>query len=110
MANLPTAPVAAGSLVAGYLTARETGIRPLGGVVLAGAARMVCGAPGASDAGTPTAGALLGVYAGAFVASHPLAKRVGAWPAVLAAAATSGAAALGARGSPPAQLSSARRI
>jgi len=31
---LPTAPVAAGSLIAGYLVARETGVRPLGGAVL----------------------------------------------------------------------------
>ncbi len=35
MARIPTAPVVAGSLVAGYLVARETGIRPLGGAVLA---------------------------------------------------------------------------
>ena len=32
-----TAPIAALGLVGGYLTARETGIRPLGGVVLAAA-------------------------------------------------------------------------
>lgn len=32
---VPTAPIAAGSLVGGYLVARETGVRPLGGVVLA---------------------------------------------------------------------------
>ena len=32
-----TAPVTAFGLVGGYLTARETGIRPLGGVVLAAA-------------------------------------------------------------------------
>jgi hypothetical protein len=35
---------------------------------------------------------LLGIYAAAFAGSHPLAKRIGAWPAVLAAAAASGAA------------------
>ena len=33
-----TAPVAAGSLVTGYLVARESGARPLGGAVLAAGA------------------------------------------------------------------------
>ena len=54
-----TAPVTAFGLIGGYLTARETGIRPLGG----------------------------------FGASHPLAKKIGAWPAVLSVAAVSAGAA-----------------
>ena len=33
-ARVPTAAVAAGSLIGGYVVARETGVRPLGGVVL----------------------------------------------------------------------------
>jgi hypothetical protein len=33
------------------------------------------------------------VYAAAFAGTHPLAKRIGAWPAVFAGAAVSGAAA-----------------
>ena len=35
MTELPTAPVAAGSLIVGYVVARESGVRPLGGAVLA---------------------------------------------------------------------------
>jgi hypothetical protein len=88
---LPTAPVAAGSLVAGYLVARETGVRPLGGVVLA-AAGAWCTRAWVRRAGPGTAAALLATYLAGFAGSHPLAKRVGAWPAVLGAAAVSGAA------------------
>ena len=36
---------------------------------------------------------LSAVYLGSFGASHPLAKRIGAWPAVLGAAGVSAAAA-----------------
>jgi len=90
--ELPTAPVAAGSLVAGYLVARESGVRPLGGGVLAAAGGW-CAREWTRRSGAPRAGALLGVYAAAFVGSHPLAKRIGAWPAVFAAAGASGAAA-----------------
>jgi hypothetical protein len=89
--EMPTAPVAAGSLVAGYLVARGSGVRPLGGAVLAGAGAW-CTRAWARRAGPARAGALLGVYAGAFAGSHPLAKRIGAWPAVLSVAAASGAA------------------
>ncbi|MDO8209975.1 hypothetical protein [Conexibacter sp. CPCC 206217] len=88
---LPTAPVAAGSLVGGYLVARETGVRPLGGAVLAVAGAW-CTREWARSAGAPVAGALLATYLGGFGASHPLAKRIGAWPSVLTVAAVSGAA------------------
>jgi len=88
---LPTAPVAAGSLVGGYLTARETGVRPLGGAVLAaGGAYMT--KQWLRKRGPVTAGALLAVYLGGFGASHPLAKKIGAWPSVLGVAAVSAAA------------------
>ena len=40
--SVSTAPVAALGLIGGYLTARETGIRPLGGVLL-GAAGLYAG-------------------------------------------------------------------
>jgi hypothetical protein len=89
---LPTAPIAAGSLVGGYLVARESGVRPLGGVVLtAGAA--ACVPIWARRAGKPGAAVLLAVYLGGFGASHPLAKKLGAWPSVLTVAGVSGAAA-----------------
>lgn len=76
-----TAPLVATGLVGGYLTARLTGVRPLGGVVL-GAAGLASAATWAKRDGVPTAAALLGVYLGAFGGSHPLAKKIGAWPSV----------------------------
>jgi hypothetical protein len=91
MATIPTAPVAAGSLVVGYLVARETGVRPLGGAVLA-AAGTWCTRTWARRTGPGTATVLLGIYIGGFAGSHPLAKRIGAWPAVLTVSAISGTA------------------
>jgi hypothetical protein len=90
--EVPTAPVAAGSLVAGYLVARKSGVRPLGGGVLAPAGGW-CAREWTRRRGAGRAGALLGVYTAAFAGSHPLAKRIGPWPAVFASAAISGAAA-----------------
>lgn len=90
--RFPTAPVAASSLVGGYLVARTTGVRPLGGVALA-AGGAWCARRWQHAAGTPTAAGLLGIYLAGFGASHPLAKRIGAWPSVLAVAGVSGAAA-----------------
>ncbi len=91
MATPPTAPVAAASLVLGYVVARESGVRPLGGVVLA-AGGAWCTRAWNRRGGPGTATALLGIYLAGFAGSHPLAKRVGAWPAVLGSAAVSGAA------------------
>jgi hypothetical protein len=91
MTALPTAPLAAGSLVAGYVVARETGVRPLGGAVLAVTGAW-CTREWTRLAGPGTAAVLLGVYVAGFAGSHPLAKHIGAWPAVLAVAAASGSA------------------
>ncbi len=88
---IPTAPVAAGSLVVGYLVARERGVRPLGGAVLTGAGAW-CAQRWRRRAGTGRSVALVGVYVSSFGLSHPLGKRIGAWPAVLSAAAASGGA------------------
>ena len=88
---VPTAPIAAGSLVGGYLVARETGVRPLGGLVLA-AGGAVCARQWLSTAGAPVAAGLLATYLAGFGASHPLAKKIGAWPSVLSVAGVSGAA------------------
>jgi hypothetical protein len=44
------------------------------------------------EAGAPVAGTLLATYLVGFGVSHPLAKRIGAWPSVLAVAAVSGGA------------------
>lgn len=86
-----TAPVTALGLVGGYLSARESGIRPLGGVVL-GAAGLFAGRTWLAKTGPATTAALSAIYLGGFGASHPLAKKVGAWPAVLGVAAVSAAA------------------
>ncbi|MER8183491.1 hypothetical protein [Kitasatospora sp. NPDC094015] len=83
MARIPTAAVAAAGLVGGYGAARWTGRRELGGAVLA-AAGATAAVRWQRAAGTPTAAALTGLYLAAFGGSHPLAKRIGAWPAVFA--------------------------
>lgn len=90
----PTAPIAAGSLIGGYLVASESGVRPLGGAVLA-AGGIYLADRWRKDAGAPAAGLLLATYLGGFGISHPLARRIGAWPSVLTVAALSaGASAL----------------
>ncbi|MFI1566203.1 hypothetical protein ACH4ZX_24630 [Streptomyces sp. NPDC020490] len=85
MAKVPGAVIAASGLVGGYGVARWTGRRPLGGAVLA-----VAGAAAAQQwrqrAGGKAAGALSAAYVAAFTGSHPLAKKVGAWPAVFGVA------------------------
>lgn len=83
MYTFPTAPVVAAGLVGGFAAARCTGRRELGGVVLA-AAGSVCGRSWLRSSGPGVMGLLLGVYAAAFGGSHPLAKKIGAWPSVLA--------------------------
>jgi hypothetical protein len=89
---MPTAPIAAGSLIAGYAVARGSGVRPLGGLVfLAGSGW--CVRAWSRRHGRTVALALAGVQVGAFVGSHRLARRIGPWPSVLATAAASGAAA-----------------
>jgi hypothetical protein len=89
--TLPTAPIAAGSLVGGYLLARETRKRSLGGLVLA-AAGVYLARRWRRERGSTTAAVLAGTYVAGFAGSHPLAKRIGAWPAVLTVAALSAAA------------------
>lgn len=86
----PTAPVAAGSLIGGYLLARATGVRPLGGALL-GVGGSWCAWQWRKKAGVAPAAALGAVYLAGFGLSHPLAKRVGPWPSVLSVAALSGA-------------------
>ncbi|WP_405881799.1 MULTISPECIES: hypothetical protein [unclassified Streptomyces] len=85
MPSIPSSVIAASGLVGGYGVARWTRKRQLGGVVLAAA-----GATAANQwrqqAGGKAAGALTVTYIAAFAGSHPLAKRVGAWPAVFGVA------------------------
>jgi thiol:disulfide interchange protein len=89
---MPTAPIAALSLVAGFAVADATGIRALGGVVLIAAA-IWCAVQWRRAAGAGVATALLALYVVAFAASHALARVLGAWPSVLTVAAVVGAAA-----------------
>ncbi len=89
--DVSTAPLAALGLVGGYLVARETGVRPLGGVVL-GLLGAYSGRTWMAKGGAPTVAALSAVYLGGFGASHPLAKKIGPWPAVLGVAGLSAAA------------------
>jgi hypothetical protein len=82
----PTAPVAAGSLIAGYAVAAGTGSRPLGGVVLL-AGGLWCMREWRRRNDARTAAVLAGAGLSAFIASHLLAPAIGAWPAVLSVAA-----------------------
>lgn len=89
--QVPTWAWTTAGLIGGYGLARATGVRALGGAVLLGA-----GAAAAHTwwhRGGPARTAALGaVYVLGFGLSHPLAKRIGAWPSVLAVTAVSGAA------------------
>ncbi|WP_241269665.1 hypothetical protein [Streptomyces chrestomyceticus] len=91
MAQVPAAVIAAGGLVGGYGVARWTKKRPLGGVALA-AAGALAAREWERRAGGKVAVVLSGAYVAAFAGSHPLAKKVGAWPSVFAVAGVVGAA------------------
>jgi hypothetical protein len=83
---IPTAPIAAGSLIAGYAVAVGSGSRPLGGVVLL-AGGLWCVREWMRRNDTRTAVVLACTGLAAFVVSHVLALAIGAWPAVLLVAA-----------------------
>ncbi|MER1996393.1 MAG: hypothetical protein ABTA24_07845 [Arthrobacter sp.] len=93
MASLLTPLITSAGLIGGYKTARDTGDRQLGGAVLvaAGAAAF---ALWKRDAGTGTAVALTTTYVAAFGLSHPLAKKLGAWPSVYTVTAATALASL----------------
>jgi tetrahydromethanopterin S-methyltransferase subunit C len=89
--GLLTAPLAATGLIAGYTVATASGARPLGGLVMAGFG-IVCIRVWLMRDGRRTAAILTATGLLAFGLSHVGAEVVGAWPAVLlAAAATAGA-------------------
>lgn len=83
MSSTPTAPLVATGLIGGYAAARHAGRSDLATVVFTGAGA-VCTRSWLRSSGRRTAGALLGTYLVAFWVSHPLAKRIGGWPSVLA--------------------------
>jgi hypothetical protein len=89
--DLPTAPLAAAGLIAGYAVAAASGSRPLGGVVLAGFG-LACVWIWLGRDSVRTTVILAGVGLLAFALSHVLALLTGPWPAVLLAAAAAGGA------------------
>jgi hypothetical protein len=82
MRAVPTAPVAAASLIVAYAVVVASGSRPLGGVVLA-VGGLWCIYAWLRRHGARTATTLGCVGLGLFIASHLLALVVGAWPSVL---------------------------
>ncbi len=86
MRTVPTAPLAAGTLLAGWAAVEVTGSRTVGGVVL------LCGGLGCAALwqrrhGSRTALTLTAVGFTAFVLSHILTLAIGPWPAVVTVAA-----------------------
>jgi hypothetical protein len=89
--SVPSA-VAAAGLVGGFLVARRTGRRELGGALFA-AAGAWCARDWYRARGPVTAAGLSALYLAAMGGSHPLAKRIGPWPSVAAVTAVTVAAA-----------------
>jgi hypothetical protein len=90
VSRVPTAPVAAGSLIAGYAVAVASGSRPLGGLVML-LGGIWCVRTWTQRHGPGTAISLAGVALASFIVSHVLALLVGSWTAVLLVAAFTGA-------------------
>jgi hypothetical protein len=91
LVTVPTWPVASISIVAGFAVAEATGVRALGGAVLA-LALAWCALRWRRDVGTGRAAALAGLYLAGFAGAHVLADVIGSWPAVLVVAAAIGLA------------------
>ena len=89
--RIPTAAITAGSLIGGWQVARRSGNRQLGGLVLA-AGGVLAGREWSRRTSPAVTAALVATYVGAFGLSHPLAKRIGSWPSVLAVSAATAAA------------------
>jgi hypothetical protein len=83
---VPTAPIAAAGLIAGFAVAVATGSRPLGGVALA-AFGTACIAVWLPRHGARTTVILTAAGLAAFALSHVLGLVIGAWPAVVTSAA-----------------------
>ena len=90
--RLPTAPLVAAGLVGGFAVGQGTGRRDLGGAVF-GLLGSAAGISWLHGGGVRRALPLAGLYVAAMGGSHPLAKRIGRWPAVGAVTAATAAAA-----------------
>ena len=88
--RVPTAPIAAAGLIAGFGVAVATGSRPLGGVVLA-ACGLACIAVWARRDGTRVTVTLTAAGLLAFAISHLLGRVIGAWPSVIVVSAVTAA-------------------
>lgn len=86
MAPIPPSLVAALTLIAGFLVADLSGVRPLGGIVLTAGAAW-CGLQWRARRGLPVALLLIGVFLALFAASHRIGDQLGAWPSVFTVAA-----------------------
>jgi hypothetical protein len=84
--------VAVLGLAGGFLVARRTGRRELGGALFA-AAGAWCARDWYRASGPAAAAGLSAVYVAAMGGSHPLARRIGAWPSVVVVTAVTVAAA-----------------
>lgn len=89
---IPTAPVVAASLVGGYAVARYSKNRKLGAAVL-GVGGVYAKTEWMKTSGPVTTAVLSGIFYGGFGLSHPLAKKIGAWPSVLTVAGVAAASA-----------------
>ncbi len=88
--RLPTAPIAAAGLVAGFGVAVGTGSRPLGGVVLA-ACGLACIAVWTRRDPARVTATLTATGLVAFAVSHLLGRVIGAWPSVIVVSAVTAA-------------------
>lgn len=88
----PTSVLTSAGLIGGYAVASTSGNRRLGGAVAA-TALVMAWEGWRRRAGAGTACALATTYIAALGGSHPLAKKIGAWPSVLTVAAATGIAA-----------------
>ncbi|MDR7253122.1 hypothetical protein J2X46_002107 [Nocardioides sp. BE266] len=94
LSRVPTAPLLAGGLVGGFVLAQQTGVRPLGGAAML-AANAVAARQWYAVGGAPLAAGLTAAYWSAMGVSHPLAKKVGRWPAVFGVTAAAAGLAWG---------------
>ncbi len=92
LTRVPTAPLLAAGLVGGFTLAQRSGVRPLGGAPML-AANIAAVRQWYAVGGAPLAAGLTAGYWTAMGLSHPLAKKVGTWPAVLGVTAASAGAA-----------------
>lgn len=91
LVSLRPSVVAACGLVGGFEVARLTGRRSVGGLIFT-AAGAACGYLWYRRSGPVVTAGLAAGYTAAMGLSHPLAKRIGAWPSVLAVTAATAAA------------------